>query len=84
MFNKGLFFEVFEFLYEDWNMKSLVLLTFSIPYVELRLFTVHRQDEDDFKRPMVFKEERHFAVGDRLVFTGNDKGLGVNNGTLER
>lgn len=45
-------------------------------------FTIHRRDEDDFKRPMIFKEERRFAMGDRLAFTGNDKGLGVSNGTL--
>ncbi|MBL0942256.1 MAG: AAA family ATPase, partial [Alphaproteobacteria bacterium] len=46
------------------------------------LYTIHRQDENDFKDKITFKEERHFAVGDRLLFTRNDKGLGVSNGTL--
>ncbi|MBL0941919.1 MAG: AAA family ATPase, partial [Alphaproteobacteria bacterium] len=46
------------------------------------LYTIHRQNENDFEDKIIFKEERHFAVGDRLLFTRNDNGLGVSNGTL--
>jgi Ti-type conjugative transfer relaxase TraA len=45
-------------------------------------YTIIREEEDDFGKIITHKEERAFAKGDRLLFTHNDKGLGVNNGTL--
>lgn len=45
-------------------------------------YTVHREVEDDFGRKKIFKEERAFSKGDKLVFTRNNTGLGVKNGTI--
>ncbi len=45
-------------------------------------YTVHREVEDDFGRKKTFKEERVFSKGDKLVFTRNNTGLGVKNGTI--
>ncbi|OFW93677.1 MAG: hypothetical protein A2W46_04535 [Alphaproteobacteria bacterium RIFCSPHIGHO2_12_42_13] len=45
-------------------------------------YTVHREVEDDFGRKKTFKEERAFSKGDKLVFTRNNYGLGVKNGTI--
>ncbi|MBX9785696.1 MAG: AAA family ATPase [Alphaproteobacteria bacterium] len=45
-------------------------------------YTVHREVEDDFGRKKIFKEERAFSKGDKLVFTRNNSGLGVKNGTI--
>src|SRR3990167_8140192 len=45
-------------------------------------YTVHREVEDDFCRKKTFKEERAFSKGDKLVFTRNNYGLGVKNGTI--
>ncbi|MDZ4322910.1 MAG: AAA family ATPase, partial [Alphaproteobacteria bacterium] len=45
-------------------------------------YTVHREVEDDFGRTKTFKEERVFSKGDKLVFTRNNTGLGVKNGTI--
>lgn len=45
-------------------------------------YTVHREVEDDFGRKKTFKEERAFSKGDKLVFTRNNTGLGVKNGTI--
>ncbi len=46
------------------------------------LLTIHKEDEDDFGRKIITKEEKHFAKGDRVLFMKNDNGLGVKNGTL--
>jgi len=46
------------------------------------VYTVHREEDTDFGKTIIRKEERAFAKGDRLIFTKNDKGLGVDNGTL--
>ncbi len=46
------------------------------------VYTVHREVEDDFGRKKTFKEERVFSKGDKLVFTRNNTGLGVKNGTI--
>ncbi|MBN9344433.1 MAG: hypothetical protein BGO76_09015 [Caedibacter sp. 38-128] len=46
------------------------------------LHTIHKEDEDDFGDKIVTKEEKPFAKGDRILFLGNDNGLGVSNGTL--
>ncbi|MBY0273507.1 MAG: AAA family ATPase [Alphaproteobacteria bacterium] len=45
-------------------------------------YTVHREVEDDFGRKKTFTEERMFSKGDKLVFTRNNTGLGVKNGTI--
>ncbi|HBW24696.1 MAG: hypothetical protein A3G78_01140 [Alphaproteobacteria bacterium RIFCSPLOWO2_12_FULL_42_29] len=45
-------------------------------------YIVHREVEDDFGRKKTFKEERLFSKGDKLVFTRNNTGLGVKNGTI--
>ncbi|MBX9621471.1 MAG: AAA family ATPase [Alphaproteobacteria bacterium] len=45
-------------------------------------YTIHREVEDDFGRKKTFKEERMFSKGDKLVFTRNNTGLGVKNGTI--
>ncbi len=45
-------------------------------------YTITREVEDDFGRKKVFKEERTFSNGDRIVFTRNNYGLGVKNGTI--
>jgi hypothetical protein len=45
-------------------------------------YTVHREVEDDFGRKKTFKEERMFSKGDKIVFTSNNTGLGVKNGTI--
>ncbi|MBY0273338.1 MAG: AAA family ATPase [Alphaproteobacteria bacterium] len=44
--------------------------------------TIHREVEDDFGRKKIFKEERVFSKGDKLVFARNNAGLGVKNGTI--
>ncbi len=46
------------------------------------IYTIHREVEDDFGRKKIFKEERAFSKGDRIVFTQNNTSLGVNNGTI--
>lgn len=45
-------------------------------------YTIYREVEDDFGRKKIFKEERAFSKGDKLVFTRNNTGLGVKNGTI--
>jgi Ti-type conjugative transfer relaxase TraA len=45
-------------------------------------YTIHRELEDYFGRKKTFKEERVFSKGDKLVFTRNNTGLGVKNGTI--
>ncbi len=46
------------------------------------LFTIHKEDEDDFGDKITTKEDKYFAKGDRILFMRNDNGLGVRNGTL--
>lgn len=46
------------------------------------VYTIHREVEDDFGRKKVFRHERAFSKGDRIVFTQNNTGLGVKNGTI--
>ncbi|OJW52817.1 MAG: hypothetical protein BGO67_00605 [Alphaproteobacteria bacterium 41-28] len=45
-------------------------------------YKITREVEDDFGRRKKFKEEREFSKGDRLVFTRNNYGLGVRNGSI--
>ncbi|MCI5055511.1 MAG: MobA/MobL family protein [Flavobacteriales bacterium] len=45
-------------------------------------YTVHREVEDDFGRKKIFKEERLFSKGNKLVFSRNNTGLGVKNGSI--
>lgn len=45
-------------------------------------YTITREVEDDFGRKIKMKEERSFSRGDRLVFTRNNKELGVRNGSI--
>ena len=45
-------------------------------------YTVTREIEDDFGRKSLLKKAREFAKGDRIVFTRNNDGLGVKNGSM--
>lgn len=45
-------------------------------------YTTHRIEKDDFERDVITKEKRTFAEGDRILFTSNNTGMGVKNGTL--
>jgi ATP-dependent exoDNAse (exonuclease V) alpha subunit len=45
-------------------------------------YTITREVEDDFGRKKAFKQKRSFSKGDKLVFTRNNFGLGVQNGTV--
>jgi len=45
-------------------------------------YTITREVEDDFGRKTKLKEERSFSKGDRIVFTRNNHGLGVKNGSI--
>ncbi|HUX79467.1 MAG TPA: AAA family ATPase, partial [Alphaproteobacteria bacterium] len=45
-------------------------------------YRITREVEDDFGRKTNIKEERPFSKGDRIVFTRNDGGLGVKNGSI--
>jgi ATP-dependent exoDNAse (exonuclease V) alpha subunit len=53
-------------------------------YVENKDFTytVKREDEDDFGRKYTTKTNKDFSIGDRIVFTRNNRGLGVQNGSM--
>ena len=46
------------------------------------LFTIKKQEEDDFGKQSITSQAKGFSVGDRIVFTRNNNGLGVKNGTL--
>ena len=50
--------------------------------IEEHLHTTKRESLDDFGRTVTRTERKAFAVGERLVFTRNDKSLDVKNGTL--
>ena len=45
-------------------------------------YTVVVEERDDFNKMLRRPRDRSFAVGDRLLFTKNNTGLGVSNGTL--
>lgn len=45
-------------------------------------YETHSIEKDDFGKDLITKQERTFAVGDRLLFTRNNTGLGVKNGSL--
>ncbi|MBS0271185.1 MAG: AAA family ATPase [Proteobacteria bacterium] len=45
-------------------------------------YTVKKEVEDDFGRKNILQEEKGFSQGDRIVFTRNNYGLGVKNGTM--
>ncbi len=49
---------------------------------EAYLHTIQKEDEDDFGSRIITKQDKHFAVGDRLLFMKNENRLGVRNGTL--
>jgi Ti-type conjugative transfer relaxase TraA len=46
------------------------------------IFKTKTMSQDDFKREVVTHQKRSFAEGDRILFTHNDYGLGVKNGSL--
>ncbi|MBP9691903.1 MAG: AAA family ATPase [Alphaproteobacteria bacterium] len=45
-------------------------------------YTIKKEIEDDFGRKSSLQEEKGFSKGDRIVFTRNNYGLGVKNGTM--
>lgn len=45
-------------------------------------YTVAKMAENDFGDKRTVKEEKSFSKGDRIVFTQNNYGLGVKNGTM--
>jgi Ti-type conjugative transfer relaxase TraA len=45
-------------------------------------YKTKKEVEDDFGRKKILQEEKHFSQGDRIVFTRNNYGLGVKNGTM--
>lgn len=46
------------------------------------VFTTQSWKQNDFGNEIIKKADKSFAQGDRLLFTKNDTGLGVRNGTL--
>jgi Ti-type conjugative transfer relaxase TraA len=44
--------------------------------------TVKRESRDDFGQTVIHEEQKTFSKGERIVFTRNDRGLKVKNGTL--
>ena len=46
------------------------------------IYTIERDAGDDLGKKEVVQEERRFSVGDQIVFTRNDRGLKVQNGSL--
>jgi Ti-type conjugative transfer relaxase TraA len=45
-------------------------------------YKTKKEVEDDFGRKKILQEEKPFSQGDRIVFTRNNYGLGVKNGTM--
>src|SRR3989338_7903473 len=45
-------------------------------------FMIKKEDQDDFGKKQVKQEEKGFSQGDRIVFTRNNYGLGVKNGSM--
>lgn len=46
------------------------------------IYTIAKTVENDFGKKQTIKEEKSFSKGDRIVFTQNNTGLGVKNGTM--
>jgi len=68
---------------KDLNASARVLLKESGHISQLEFtYTIHREEEDDFGRKQTVTEEKAFSVGDRIVFTRNNRGLGVQNGSI--
>ena len=68
----------------DLNTSARSLLKES-GHISQKEFTygIRREIEDDFGRKHPLKEEKGFSKGDRIVFTRNNYGLGVKNGTMD-
>lgn len=47
-----------------------------------RVFRVATTREDDFRQQHVTGQDKSFAVGDRILFTQNNRSLGVQNGQI--
>ena len=45
-------------------------------------YTITKEIEDDFGRKGRIQEERSFSQGDRIIFTGKNKGMGVSKGVM--
>lgn len=45
-------------------------------------YTISKKMEDDFDVEYILTEKKSFSKGDRIVFTQNDAGLGVKNGSM--
>lgn len=45
-------------------------------------YRVKREIEDDFGKKQILQEEKTFSKGDRIVFTRNNYGMEVKNGTM--
>jgi len=45
-------------------------------------YTIAKMVDDDFGHKKIIKEEKNFSKGDRIVFTRNNNGLSVKNGTM--
>jgi len=45
-------------------------------------FVIKKEEEDDFGKKRIKQEEKGFSQGDRIVFTRNNYGLGVKNGSM--
>ncbi|CAK9254209.1 unnamed protein product [Sphagnum jensenii] len=50
--------------------------------VEEFFHTLKRESADDFGKPVIHESQKAFSKGERLVFTRNDKGMDIKNGTL--
>jgi len=45
-------------------------------------YTIERIAGEELGKQVVVKEQRTFSLGDQILFTKNDRGLGVKNGTI--
>lgn len=45
-------------------------------------YTISKKVEDDFGKERIITQQKNFSKGDRIVFTQNDTGLGVKNGSI--
>lgn len=48
------------------------------------IFTIERNGGEELGETKTEEVERSFSLGDQILFTKNDKGLGISNGTLGR
>jgi hypothetical protein len=46
------------------------------------IYIIHRKQDTDFGKSIVLQEDRAFAKGDRLIFTENNRVLGVSNSSI--